>query len=259
MTDALWRAAESFASVAVLMLESDEQPGFTPYSALHGATVVWCALLAASAILIGRSLRRVPGQEVIMRRWLAGAVLVFYAWYMAFELRPTGFLLARSLPLHLCDLAWIPCSLALLTLKRRAIAVAYFWGLALSSQAFITPTLTYPPASLYFWTFMFGHTLIVGTPIYLVIVHGYRPDWHGLLFALAVTLGLVAIQFSVNLILDTNYGYVGESEPAQRTAIDALGPWPLRVLWMILLGSAAFVLVYVPWPIAAAVHRRLRQ
>jgi hypothetical integral membrane protein (TIGR02206 family) len=251
--------ADAVASMLITMMESREQPGFRPYSALHAAAVLWSALLAGTAILIGRSMRRIPGQEVILRHGLAGAVLVFYAWYMAFELRPTGFDIERSLPLHLCDLAWIPCSLALLTLRRRAMAVAYFWGIALSSQAFITPTLTYPPTSLYFWTFMFGHTLIVGVPIYLVIVHGYRPDWRGLVFALAVTLGLVAIQFSINLILDTNYGYVGESEPAQRTAIDALGPWPLRVLWMILLGSAAFVLVYLPWPIAAAVQRRLRQ
>jgi hypothetical protein len=44
----------------------------------------------------------------------------------------------KSLPLHICDLTRLLVPVALWTNHRAARAMLYFWGLGLSSQAFIT-------------------------------------------------------------------------------------------------------------------------
>ena len=53
----------------------------------------------------------------------------------------------------------------------------------------------------------------------------------------------------VDIIFDTNYGYVGPTRPSVPTLIDFLGPWPLRVIWLILIGASVFVLAWAPWAI----------
>jgi len=46
---------------------------------------------------------------------------------------------------------------------------------------------------------------------------------------------------------DLNYGYFGRETPARPTLVDALGPWPLRVLLMVVLGAVAMTLFQLPW------------
>ncbi len=228
---------------------------FQPYGALHLAAMAFSFALIAGAIWLGQILRRDPPSEYRWRQVLACAIVIYFFWYMAFEARPGGFSVQRSLPLHFCDFAWIPCTIALLRPNRTARVLAYYWGILLSGQAFIQPTLNYAPTSVYFWTFFTGHTLIVGSALYVLIVNRYRPTLRDFLMAVVWTLGVLILIFLLNMIYDTNYGYVGRARPSQRTLIDALGDWPLRVLWMILIGSVVFFLAYIPWPIAARLRK----
>ncbi len=237
---------------------AQETSGFTPYGPLHLAVCLLCFGLMAGAIAIGLLLRQDAPSERLWRWVLAAAIVVYFFWYMAFEARPGSFDIERSLPLHFCDFAWIPCVLALLTPSRTARVLAYYWGILLSGQAFIQPTLTFPPTEVYFWTFFGGHTLIVGAALYILIVGRCRPSLRDLGMALVWTIGVLAVLFVFNVIFGTNYGYVGESTPANRTIIDALGPWPLRVLWMVFVGSGLFFVAYLPWPIAARLRGQMR-
>ncbi len=50
----------------------------------------------------------------------------------------------HSLPLQICDLAWIFVAWALLTAHPLPLALTYYWGLTLSVQALVQPTLTEP-------------------------------------------------------------------------------------------------------------------
>jgi hypothetical integral membrane protein (TIGR02206 family) len=229
-----------------------QENGFQSYSPLHFAAAAFFFALMAGAIGLGLLLRRgEAGDEYRWRQVLATTIVVYFFWYMAFEARPYAFDIQRSLPLHFCDFAWVPCAIALLRRNRTARVLAYYWGVLLSGQAFIQPTLNYAPSSLYFWTFFTGHTLIVGAGLYVLIVNRYRPTLRDFVKAVVWTFGVVVALFFFNMIFDTNYGYVGRARPTQRTLIDALGDWPLRVLWMMLIGVAVFFLAYVPWPMAA--------
>ena len=66
-----------------------------------------------------------------------------------------------TLPLQLCDFAWIAAVVALWTHSRFAAAVTYFWGLVLTSQALITPWLNADVPSPKFLGYWGMHWLIV--------------------------------------------------------------------------------------------------
>jgi len=42
---------------------------------------------------------------------------------------------------------------------------------------------------------------------------------------------------------------------AAPTLIDHLGPWPLRVVWIVLLAAAAFILAWLPWWLYERINR----
>ena len=92
-----------------------------------------------------------------------------------------------------------------------------------------------------------GPTLIVGVAIYVVAVRGFRPTFPDLRVAIGAGLAYVALVFPVDLLLEVNYGYLGQALPNQPTILDWLGPWPWRVVAMMALGVGVMVLLYLPW------------
>jgi hypothetical integral membrane protein (TIGR02206 family) len=127
--------------------------------------------------------------------------------------------------------------------------LAYFLGLALGSQAVFTPDLTTGPTTVSFWAFWLYHLFVVGAGIYVVAVQRFRPAWGDLRFALLFGLAYVAIVFTIDAIFDLNYGYMGRPMPSRPSLLDFLGPWPFRVVFMVLLASAVMTLLLLPWQV----------
>jgi hypothetical integral membrane protein (TIGR02206 family) len=219
---------------------------FAPYGALHLVTVAACAVAIWAIVAIGR--RTSPAGERRLRRALAafaGAVWVVYniAWNW------NGVDVRAGLPLHICDVGGLIAPLALLTRRRFLRATLYFWAFALTTQAFVQPTVTQGPTSVLFWCFWIAHTIILGYAIYDVAVGGFRPDWADFRSAAVFTLGYVALVFALNIVLGSNYAYVGD--PADPRLVPPfvawLGPWPGRVVVMAGLVALAFCLALLPW------------
>lgn len=219
---------------------------FHPYTATHAAVVVAFIMLVTALSLIGRRLAR-RGSARPLRRTLGWLNLAVVASYLVFWLLPENFVWSSSLPLHVCDLAGWAAALALITDIRLFTTLVYFWGLCLTPHGFVTPILTEGPAHPIFWFFFLSHGVIVGTAIFEVAAGGYRPAWRDWAAAIAVTALYIAAVFLVDLATGWNYGYVGRATLDRPTALDLLGPWPLRVLWICLLGVAAFTLAMLPW------------
>ena len=167
---------------------------------------------------------------------------------------PEHFAWSHSLPLHLCDFAWIAAGWSLWSggdPQRLRHQVPVLWGLALSLIAFVTPTLTSGPGGLHFWSFWITHWQILAVCLWN-LVQGTRPDLRGLRGTLLLTAAAFALATAVNLVLmnfghDTSYFFTGDSLPSRPTPLDALGPWPLRILWIALLGVLALVLIALPF------------
>jgi hypothetical integral membrane protein (TIGR02206 family) len=164
-----------------------------------------------------------------------------------------GLDLRTGLPLQICDLNGLVAPLALITGWRWARATLYFWASALTLQAFIQPALTAGPALLVFWAFWMAHTIIAACAVYDLAVLGFRPSWNGLGRALTVSAAYVALIIPINLWLGSNYGYVGNPQSINEIPplVYALGPWPQRAIILVALAPLGFVVVLLPWLIAA--------
>ncbi len=222
---------------------------FQPFSTTHVLVDGVFVLVTLGFVVIGRRLRGGPAGR---RFEIALGVFNLASWvaFAAYWLVPGRFDWTRSLPLHMCDIAALAAPVALLSAWRWPRTLVYFWGLALSSQAFITPTLREGPAHEYFWMFWFQHAVIVGGAVYEVAVRGYRPTWPDWLLASAITVGYGVLVLPLNIALGANYGYVGASNPLAPTILDHLGPWPGRVLLIMPLVLLAFGLAAAPWALA---------
>jgi hypothetical integral membrane protein (TIGR02206 family) len=218
---------------------------FEPFGPQHLVSVIALITAIAALCFAGKNLADPAKRsfELVM----AGLIAAFWIGYQIYDNVSQGIGLSNSLPLQLCDIVAIIAALEFARPSRNVHAPAYFWGVALSSQALVTPDLAGGPGTLGFWAFWMYHFFVVGSGIYAVTVRAFRPAWRDLRLAIAAGLTYAVIVFAVDATLGVNYGYLGRSNPGQPTLIDFLGPWPLRVVYMVLLAIAAMFLFWLPW------------
>ena len=150
----------------------------------------------------------------------------------------------NSLPLQICDLAWIVVAWALLTLRPLPTALTYYWGLTLTSQGILTPSLgqQFPdPRYFGFWGL---HFLTVWSAVYLVS-SGNPPTWRGYRFTLMVTAVWAAASILFNAAAGTNYGYLNR-KPDTASLLDLLPGWPAYVVLEIAVVAVVWALM--TWP-----------
>lgn len=221
---------------------------FIPYSGLHLIAVCICAFAIVALVAMGRCVRDDPGRALALRRGLGIFGIVYWLTYNIWWNR-NGIDFSDGLPLHLCDLNGLVAPLALLTQNRWLRATLYFWTVTLTLQAFIQPSLTFGPAHAVFWWFWAAHTLIVGYAVYDLAVLDFRPDWRDLGRAYAVSAIYLAAVVPVNLLLQSNYGFIGNPLPEVPIPpfVAALGPWPQRAFAVVALAALGFALAALPW------------
>lgn len=219
---------------------------FHPFSREHFVTVViggavTCLLLAA-------------GRRGGNGRRLTTALLAFFnlsaypfnlaAWLSLGKPLP----LDNILPFHLCDIAAITAGFALLTRSPVLCTLTYFWGLAATFQALLTPAISVGFPEWAFITFFIQHFAIVATALYLPIVDGWRPKqplWKSPLEVYGWSVAYLVFALAVNGGLGTNFGFATRP-PDNPSLIDHLGPWPWYLFSMQGIAVCVFFLLAVP-------------
>ena len=227
-------------------LSAGMPPVFTPFSAMHGwAVAAGCAAVMA-LIAFAKSDER---NERIARGLLAflclAAIGYSQAAWMGVDIETD---LDSSLPLHLCDLAAVIAGFALITGKRLLCLLTYFWGLAATVQALLTPAISIGFPHPAFVAFFVHHFAVVGAALYLPLVSGWRagrPWWRAPLTALLWINGYLLLTLAVNAWLGTNFGFTAR-KPVNPSLLEHLGPWPLYLLWMEVLAAILFSLLALP-------------
>jgi hypothetical integral membrane protein (TIGR02206 family) len=201
------------------------------------------AVMVAAAIAFivrftGRG-RRNPGRD----RHLSTVLFAVCATVFVYYLRPNQIGWNHSLPLHVCDITGIMAAIAIRTGNRTARALLHFWGLVLSSQALIFPALEAGPVHCDFWLYWIDHGAIIFAAIYDVRVRNYRPtwdDWRRATLLLALYAMVIA---PFDKLTGLDYGFLGQTQLAERSMVSAFGPWPQRlpIMWLCAIGGMALL------------------
>jgi len=227
---------------------------FTPE---HVGAVAVIAV-ATAALVAGARLR--PGRWTISAARALAVVLVGAEvgwWIFLIATHADRAELAYALPLQLCDAAIIVSALALWLRRQLLVEVTYFWGLAGTIQAIITPDLPHHFPSFPFVQYYVAHGGVVAAALLLVVGLGQWPRRNAFLWLAGLTLAYAAAVGLIDAATGANYMYL-RAKPTSATPLDVMGPWPWYIGAAALVGFAMFVILDAPFRVlrrSREIHR----
>lgn len=209
--------------------------------------LVALAVIAAGVTASIFAARASPG------RWLKVLAVVLVIdevswWVYLLAGGVPGSRLAQSLPLQLCDVAIFVAAAALWTRNQLLVEVTYFWGIAGTLQALLTPDLPQHFPSYPYWQYYIAHGGVVAAALLLVIGMRLHPRPWAVARVAAITVAYAAFVFAVDLMTASDYMYL-RAKPSSATLLDVLGPWPVYVLCASLIGIVLFAVLDAPFRI----------
>ena len=240
----------------------------------HLLTLLSLGVVAAVLCAVARrSIRDGTGRAAgVLCRLLAALLVANEALEQVIALVRGRWSWTELLPLHLCDIGIAVTALALifagralsagqaasLSLScgenedraprfrgRRLFELAYYWGLAGTIQALLTPAIEerFPdPACLRFFVM---HGGVVISVLVMVFGLGLRPRRGSVLRVWGVTALLALPVGLVNWLLGANYMYLC-GPPPRASLYDHLGPWPWSLAVMGAVALLLFWICYLP-------------
>jgi hypothetical integral membrane protein (TIGR02206 family) len=144
-----------------------------------------------------------------------------------------------DLPFDLCDMTLLIAVAACWTWRPLLVELTYFWGLAGTLQAVLTPELYTPFPHLAFLDYVVEHLGIVVAAVYLVVGVGIIPRRRAPAEVFAVTLGYTGFVGAVDAVTGSNYMFL-RSPPSTWSLLTVLGPWP----WYLVSAGAIAVVIF---------------
>lgn len=220
---------------------------FHPFTHEHFIALAIGAVAMVAILMAGK-------RGGMSERW-ATALLAFFN-FSVYPLSEAAWLtvdmpktIDNILPLHMCDLAAIAAGFALLTRRPMLCAITYFWGLAATVQALLTPAITVGFPALPFVMFFIHHFAVVTAALYLPIVMGWRPKtpwWRSPLEIFGISVIYLFFVLVVNHLLGSNFAFVSHP-PDNPSLIDHLGPWPWYIFSLLGIALVLFLLLALPF------------
>ena len=214
---------------------------FQLFGVQHVAALAVIAAVTGGLVWV---VRRWPGAAPPVRFALAmllvgtgGAVLVIQ--------RREGTSWVELAPLHLCDMAILVAAWALVSGRRQAVELAYFWGAAGTVLAVITPDLAaaFPSHTFLFYFGLHGGVIAAAVLMPFGLRQVPRPGAvaRAMLWTNAYAVGVGV----VNLATGANFLYLCR-KPSAPTPLDWFGPWPMYLVVGEVVAVGLFSLLY--WP-----------
>lgn len=220
---------------------------FQPFTQEHFLALGVGAVVAVAFLSAGR---RGGQSERLTRALLAFLCLsVFGFSQIAWLLVDVPKSIDNIVPLHMCDIAAITAGFALITRRRLLCVVTYFWGLAATAQALLTPAITVGFPAPPFIMFFVHHFAVVIAALYLPVVGGWRPErplWRDPLRVFGLSVVYLGVVLVVNHFTGSNFAFVSHP-PSNPSLIDHLGPWPWYIFSLLGIALILYFLLVLPF------------
>ncbi len=205
-------------------------------------------IAAATAVLVAAATLR-PGSWTtsaarILAVVLIGAEVGWWIYLVATHANKAE--LASALPFQLCDAAIFVSAFALWTRKQLLVEITYFWGLAGTVQAILTPEPLPHFPSFPFIQYYVAHGGVVAAALLLVVGLGQWPRRRALVWIAALTIAYAAFVGLLDALTGANYMYL-RAKPGSPTLLDLMGPWPWYIGPAAVIGIALLAILDLPF------------
>ena len=185
------------------------------------------------------------------RKWQIGLAISFLGFAvmitdLGYRLVTGIFDIKKDLPFFLCDVVVLILPLVISLRNRKWLGILYFWAVAGTLQALITPELDHGFPTFEYFRYFIMHAGIVSAVVYCIVVVDIKITWRDFVHAILYAQVYLIAVFIINLLLDTNYSYT-MAKPRTTTLMDILGPWPWYILTAELLMIVLFLALMIPF------------
>ena len=229
-----------------------EQVEFTNFTLAHFLPILLAVLLILCIYRFRRNIRDMK-REQVFRYIIAFALLISemsYYWRLI-AMPSLGANPVDNLPISVCGWVAIFASLMVIGKSQTLFDICYFWALAGTTFALITPTvITYTgPTRFRYYQFWAEHLLGYVAIFYMIFVHGMRPTKRSVLKAYGALVVLAGIAYFANSMIGPGANYLFMAKPEDTPSVlDILPPnFALRIAVMAAAVTALFGLAYLPW------------
>ncbi len=218
----------------------------TPFRLFGLYHLVVLATVPLLAAFLTYATRKFPSSAKYLRISLGVLLLVNELIWYGYVVSRGWFSFPYNLPLHLCDLVLWLTTYTCLRPTQWAYELSYYWGLAGTSMALLTPDISGPFFSYLTLKFFASHGLVVTALLFFMWAGISQPrpgsQWRALLW-----LNIYAILLGVfNLLFRTNYMYLCE-KPVGATLLDYMGPWPVYIIVAEAIAVGLFAFLALPF------------
>jgi len=221
---------------------------FSYFSLAHFAPIIIMLIIIFLLYKYGSKLKDWKHEE---NARIVFAVIVLlsdmsYFWHKIY----IGANVANHLPVTVCGWAAIMSSFMLMTKKKGIFDVVYFFVLAGSINALITPAVIIDngPTHFRYYQFWIEHTSIFIAVFYMLFVHKFKINLKSLIRASIAILVMGAVAIYVNSNIEgANYLFLSSTEAGESVLNFLPSNIFLRLGIMSSILFTMFGLAYIPW------------
>ena len=225
---------------------------FSDFSLAHFLPILVTAVLILFIYRYRDSIREMKNEHYF-RYGIAFAMIVSemsYYWRLI-AIPSLGPNPVDHLPITVCGWVAVFGSYMVIGKSQTLFDLSYFWSLAGSSFALLTPTvITYTgPTRFRYYQFWAEHLLCYVAIFYMIFVHKMRPTVKSIVKAYGGLTVLAVIAYFANRMIGPGANYLFMARPEDTPSVlDILPPnFILRLLVMVAVVTALFGLAYLPW------------
>ncbi len=229
-----------------------EEVEFSNFTPAHFLPILFAAVLIYIIYRCRDRIREMKNERYFRYILAFGLIISEMAYYWRLIAIPSlGPNPVDHLPITVCGWVAVFGSYMLIGKSQTLFDLSYFWSLAGSTFALITPTvISYTgPTRFRYYQFWAEHLLCYVAIFYMIFVHNMRPTKRSVVKAYGGLVILAVIAYFANRIIGPGANYLFMARPEDTPSVlDILPPnFALRLLVMVAVVTLLFVLAYLPW------------
>jgi hypothetical integral membrane protein (TIGR02206 family) len=210
----------------------------------YGVSIL-IGVLTAVVLCVGARWRPGPWTAVAAKTLAAILVGEQVSWQIQFLIHG-DWNRFNSLPFDLCDFTCFVAAAACWTQRPLFVELTWFWALAGTLQAIITPDQYTPFPHLSFDNYVVEHLGIVVAALYLVIGLRIYPRPGAVARVFLISIGYAGLCAVLDAATGGDYLYLRRPPPSS-SLLNLLGPWPWYIVSSAGIALVLFVLLDLPF------------